>query len=75
MGRRELLAAEREVLDLEDELLAAKESGEYADVKLRLREARRVFRTLREGGDPGEGVARPATVETAAAVGSTETEA
>jgi hypothetical protein len=65
MGRRELLDAERQVLDLEDELLAAKGSGaECADVKLRLREARRVYRTLREGGDPGEGVARPATVAT-----------
>ena len=65
MGRREELAAEAVVLDLEEELATAKESGPAdAELKLRLREARRVYRTLREGGDPGEGVARPATVQT-----------
>ncbi len=65
MGRRELLDAEREVLDLEDQLAAAKDGGGAdMELKLRLREARRVFRTLREGGDPDEGVARPATVST-----------
>lgn len=72
MGRRELLDAEREVLDAEDALAAAKESGadgdEYRDVKARLREARRIHRSLREGADPDEGVARPATVETSAEV-------
>lgn len=72
MGRRELLEAEMAVLELEDELRAAKEYAmdgeEYADVKNRLREARRVYRTLREGGDPGEGVARPATVATGTGV-------
>lgn len=65
--RRALAAAELEVLDLEEELAAAKDSEaggpEYVDLKLRLREARRVHRTLREGGDPGEGVARPETIE------------
>jgi hypothetical protein len=68
MGRRELLEAEMAVVELEDELAAAKEYAmdgtQYRDVKERLREARRVFRTLREGDDPGEGVARPATVST-----------
>ncbi len=65
--RRALAAAELEVLDLEDELAAAKDGGadgpEYRELKLKLREARRVHRTLREGDDPIEGVARPATVE------------
>ena len=69
--RRAALDAERAVLDLEDELAAAKESGaegrEYTDLKLRLREARRAFRTLREG-EPADGVARPATIETGSEV-------
>jgi hypothetical protein len=69
MGRRELLDAEREVLDLEDELAAAKEYGAAEmELKLRLREARRAFRLLREGEDPGEGVVRPATVNASAGV-------
>ena len=72
MSRRDELAAEQAVIELEDELAAAKEYAmepeAYRDVKDRLREARRVFRTLRDGGDPGEGVARPATVETGAEV-------
>lgn len=70
--RRAALDAERAVLDLEDELAAAKESGvegrEYRDLKLRLREARRAFRTLREGGEPADGVARPATIDTGSEV-------
>ena len=70
--RREALDAERAVLDLEDELAAAKEYAmdgpEYMDLKLRLREARRRFRTFREGGDPADGVARPATLETGSEV-------
>ncbi len=62
--RRALAAAELEVLDLEDELAAAKENDTAdSDLKARLREARRVYRSLREGGDPDEGVARPATVQ------------
>lgn len=65
MGRRELLEAEMAVVELEDELAAAKEYGAAEmELKLRLREARRVFRLLREGEDPGDGVARPATVTT-----------
>lgn len=69
---REELEAHLRVLDLEDKLRAAKESGdespEFRDLKLELREARRVHRSIREGADPGEGVARPATVETAGEV-------
>jgi hypothetical protein len=72
MGRRELLAAEVAVVELEDELAAAKEYGAAEmEMKLRLREARYRFRTLREGGDPdsdpnvepGDAVVRPATVK------------
>lgn len=70
--RRAALDAERRVLDLEDELAAAKEHGaegrEYRDLKLRLREARRQFRTIREGDAPADGVARPATIETGSEV-------
>lgn len=72
MMRRELLAAETAVLDLEDELAAAKASGvegpEYMDLKLRLRGAREEFRLLREGQPAGDGAARPATIETGAEV-------
>lgn len=70
--RRAALDAERAVLDLEDELAAAKKSGvegrEYRDLKVRLREARRAFRTLREGDPPAEGEARPATIDTGSEV-------
>ncbi len=71
---REELEAHLKVLDLEDELKAKKEYGDddgtpaWRDLKGRLREARRVHRTIREGGEPAEGVARPATVETGAEV-------
>ena len=66
--RRAALDAERAVLDLEEELAAAKEAGGAdMELKLRLREARQVFRTLREG-EPAEGVARPATIETGSEV-------
>ncbi len=65
--RRALAAAELEVLDLEDELATAKDGNadgpDYRELKLKLREARRVHRTLREGDGPADGVARPATVE------------
>lgn len=70
--RRALAAAELEVLDLEDELAAAKGDGaagpEFTELKLKLREARRVHRTLREGGEPEEGTARPAAIETGTGV-------
>lgn len=69
MGRREELAAEAAVLDLEDELAAAKEYGAAEmELKLRLREARRVYRSFREGRDPADGEARPATVQTGSEV-------
>lgn len=66
---REELEAHLAVLDLEEQLRAQKENGDLdRDLKLRLREARRVHRTLREGGDPDEGVARPAAIDTAGEV-------
>lgn len=66
---REEIAAELAVLDLEDELRAAKECGAAEmEMKLRLREARRVYRSFREGRDPGEGEARPAAIETGSEV-------
>lgn len=69
MGRREELDAELVVLDLEDELRAAKEYGAAEmEMKLRLREARRVYRAYREGRTPAEGEARPATIETGSEV-------
>ena len=75
---RQEIEAELAVLDLEEKLAAAKESppdsSEYTELKLQLRQARWVHRTLREGEDPGEGVARPATVETAATLGASATE-
>lgn len=72
LDRRAAIDAELAVLDLESELAAAKESGadgaEYRDLKLRLREARRVFRSFREGTDPADGAARPAAIETGSEV-------
>lgn len=69
---REEIAAELAVLELEDELVAAKEAGaegpEYRELKLRLRDARREFRSYREGHEPGEGEARPATIDTGSEV-------
>lgn len=57
--------AEIAVAELEDQLLAAKESGDVpAELKLELREARRTFRELRES----DAVASPATVSAAAEV-------
>lgn len=76
---RQEVEAELAVFDLEDELAAAKEyppdSAEYMELKLRLRQARFVHRTLREGGEPGEGVARPATVEAGVTVNGATGEA
>jgi len=65
------LEAELAVVELEDELLAAKETGEVPrELKDRLREARRVFREQRAGVPAGEGdvVASPAAVEASASV-------
>jgi len=57
--------AEMAVLELEDQLLAAKEDGDVSrDLKLELREARRVFREQRAG----DAKASPDTIETTAAV-------
>jgi hypothetical protein len=60
-------AAELAVLDLEDELVAAKDAGDLEairDVKDRLRSARQSFRESRAG----DGTASPATIETSATV-------
>jgi hypothetical protein len=55
-----MLHAELKVLELEEKFVKAKASGNVTDaLKVELREARREFRTLREGGDAGEGEARP----------------
>jgi len=65
------LEAELAVVELEDELLAAKEAGEVPrELKDRLREARQRFREQRAGVPAGEGdaVAAPAAVEASASV-------
>jgi len=71
------LEAELAVVELEDELVAAKEAGladsdpeAYRDVKERLREARRAFREARSGVRAGEGdaVASPAAIDASASV-------
>jgi hypothetical protein len=58
--------AELAVIELEDELAAAKDSdnGASRELKDRLREARRVFRELRAG----EAVAAPAAITVSAEV-------
>lgn len=57
--------AEMAVLELEDQLLAAKNDGDVPrDLKLELREARRAFREQRAG----DAAASPATIEATAAV-------
>lgn len=65
---RARLGGELAVAELEDELVAAKESETdpelLRDLKLRLREARREFRTERAGG----AAAAPAPVEVATTV-------
>lgn len=62
--------AEMRVAELEEQLLAAKESGPAPrDLKLELRAAREAFRRLRDGEPVPDGVARPATVEVAGGVG------
>lgn len=55
--------------ELEEELVAAKETGGAdMDLKLRVREARRVYRDLREGRPAEPGEARPTAVKATAAV-------
>jgi hypothetical protein len=59
--------AELAVVELEEELVALKESGDadaLADCKLRLREARQAWRELRAG----DAVVTPSTIETTAGV-------
>jgi len=70
---RALHAAELAVVELEDQLVAAKAGGgDLAVVKAELRQAREHYRRLRdaEGVEPaaGDGVARPAAVDASAGV-------
>lgn len=65
--------AELRVVELEEELIAAKETGEVSrDLKLELRQARESFRLLREATPPeeapGDATVRPSTIETSAGV-------
>ncbi len=64
------LRAALAVAELEEQLVAAKATGDgpTAELKLALRDARQTYRTMREGYQAGEGDARPATIETAATV-------
>lgn len=63
--------AEIAMVELEDELIAAKDSGDVSrDLKLQVREARRVFREQR-AGDPvaeGDAVASPEPIAVKAEV-------
>lgn len=73
MARADELNAELRVVELEERLVRAKESGDLSDeqlreLKLQLREARRGHRELREGRGPDEGEARPDTVSASAQV-------
>jgi hypothetical protein len=77
MGRVELLRAELAAAELEADLVALKNDPKVSDVDLRakkdeLREARRVFRTLRAGAPPedsaGDATVRPAPVKAKAGV-------
>lgn len=64
-----LHAAELAVVELEDQLVAAKAGGEdLAEVKANLRQARQHYRELRtvEDVDPDAAVAHPDTVNTSA---------
>lgn len=70
MSRADELRAELDVMDLEQRLVDAKAAGTLTDeLKHELRAARQAFRLARAGEPPGEGVARPATIEV---VGSVE---
>jgi hypothetical protein len=51
VSRADQLRAELELLDLEEQFVAAKESGDLTtEMKLELREKRRAFREARSGG-------------------------
>lgn len=62
--------AEARVAELEDELIAAKDTAEGPDrdLKDQLRAARQEYRELRAAEDPGPGVARPDVIAATAAV-------
>jgi hypothetical protein len=63
MSYADLLRAELRVAELEQALVKAKEDGTVtSEQKDELREARRVFRKLREGGAVPEDVATPAAI-------------
>jgi hypothetical protein len=65
VSRADELRAELALLELEDEFVAAKASGEVTrEQKAALREARRAFREQRSGG----AVASPDVIETKAVV-------
>lgn len=69
-------AAELRVVELEEQLVAAKDTdgGASQELKRELREARESFRLLRETAppdqEPGDATVRPATIETSAGVHS-----
>lgn len=69
MPSTEELRAALAAAELEEELVAAKAAGDdTTDLKVRVREARRVYREMRDGRPVEAGEARPAAVKTAASV-------
>jgi hypothetical protein len=70
MSSSDEMRAALEVAELEEKLVAAKNTkkGPDNDLKLKLREARRVYRELREAEPAGDGTARPAAVKASARV-------
>lgn len=63
MATSEELRAALAVAELEEQLIAAKDGdGATAELKLELREARRVYREMRDTRPAGEGEVRPAAV-------------
>jgi hypothetical protein len=64
------LRAALAVAELEEQLADAKagDDGPSAELKLKLREARRVYREMREQYPPTPGEARPAAVDTTTGV-------
>lgn len=69
----EELRAALAVAELEEQLAAAK-AGDGADMALKLavREARRVYREMREARPAEEGEARPGAIEAGVAVNTSE---
>lgn len=69
MPTTEELRAALAVAELEEQLIADKDGdGPSAELKLELREARRVYREMREQYPPTPGEARPATIDAASEV-------